>query len=185
MEKAEREVEHLLEEEDSKERTIDIPSPLIQSRLWLARKINSSYESARSWHAQREHHHELYQEACGSMDSWPLANVGISRNGNPIPLPPGVALRVWENLRDKDAWKWGYFTLRPPAMPTGAFDEGALLDHFGLGVDVEADRETLILPPFLILLRQGEVEAILGGDGRFDRIPSAYDYLRVPQVALP
>ncbi|MBA3699864.1 MAG: hypothetical protein H0W78_13530 [Planctomycetes bacterium] len=121
--------------------------------------------------------------------NWPLCDLGISRNGQPLRLPPDLADAVMQhqvrNHAQLAAWPWfDYYD------PTDWVDGGAAAYESMLGnvrwipqdagIDISrcGDLEMLIVPPYVLMVQDGSLVGVVGGDGRFDQIPADWEYLR-------
>lgn len=154
------------------ERSIEIPEPLIRSSGFIARQINAWYFSWQNWQRERKEQRERHDAAADSPFAWDLVDVGLTRNVQPLTLPTTMKQEIMRTALQRDSfYKWHYLAERIPRWSSGAQEQKRLLELFSFGVEVEGDRELVWLSPFLLILRAGQVELILGGDGRWDQVP--------------
>jgi hypothetical protein len=162
------------------ERTIEIPDPLIKSHGWIARRINGWYSFWQNWRKERKEQSERLASATDSPFAWDLVDVGLTRNGQPLDLSTALKQQILHTALKRDSFKWAYLVQEIPRWSSKDLEQKRLLEFFGYGVEVEGDREVVWLSPFLLILRAGQVEVTLGGDGRWDEVPVEHAYLRDP-----
>lgn len=131
--------------------------------------------------------------------NWHLCDLGLSRNGKPLPLPRELASAIWRDHSRFDAgmraWNdWYPHDLTDPtAVVSHGFSVAERLDHYveqaeetlfraeetlGFGIAAIDAIESVHLHPYLLFVRDGALIGVIGGDGRFDHLPDELEYLR-------
>jgi hypothetical protein len=128
--------------------------------------------------------------------NWHLCDLGLSRNGKPLPLSPELAAAIWRDHSRFDAKMRAWDDWYPHALldPTISFLDLAVdvtpvaqqIDDyveqankqivlaegaFDFGVAFNNGIESVHLHPYVLFIRAGSLIGVLGGDGRFDHIP--------------
>jgi hypothetical protein len=194
----EQQVEWWLDQKQESSRNSALAAPS-RSSWSIAHSIQMANDTAASeWQSIRTPVERWFQRRNLSSalrivpSNWVLTDVGISRNGKPLPLPAEIAKALEKHLVLKDRCNRAWPEFVHPPDPTVAWminDAPPLVDELDklirLARELDADiksyepiavvvvegTECIFAYPYLLFIRDGRLTGALGGDGRFDYLP--------------
>ncbi len=177
----------------------DLPKTIVfpDTRWWITIKFDAMKRGINIWYTDQQLKSQFKSFYRADPGNWPLYDIGITRNGLPLSIPDELKYSLLQYQFSKDQqtrqiFRYDYASLFDYEHIIGSYEDQQrklsqwLDDHRNenasahstiqqladFSVDTfDFNIEAFYVYPYLLLIRDGKLLGVLGGNGQFDSVP--------------